>query len=118
MNIKKIEFLTSNNNKIIYYIGKNQVANDYILNEAEKDDIWFHAGDDFSSCHVIACIQNIFNDIEYKEIINYGANLCKNNTNKLITIKNIPIIYTEIKNIQKTKVKGCVIPNYTRKIIV
>ena len=41
-------------------------------------------------------------------IITAGALLCKNNTNKLKSLKNIEIIYTQIKNITKTKIPGCV----------
>jgi len=50
-------------------------------------------------------------------IIKVGALLCKNNTNKLKSIKNVEIMYTYIKNIVKTEVPGCVISQNTKTII-
>lgn len=37
-----------------------------------------------------------------------GALLCKSNTNKLKTIANVEIVYSQIKNLVKTSVPGCV----------
>jgi len=43
--------------------------------------------------------------------------LCKSNTNKIKSIKNIEIIYTFIKNVTKTDVLGCVVTKNTKTII-
>ena len=50
-------------------------------------------------------------------IIKTGAILCKNNTNKLKSISHIPIIYTQIKNITKTNIPGCVLTQNTKTIV-
>ena len=50
-------------------------------------------------------------------VIKVGALLCKSNTNKIKSIKNIVIIYTFIKNIAKTATTGCVITQNTKTII-
>jgi hypothetical protein len=59
-------------------------------------------------------------DIDKKElryVIKTGALLCKNNTNKLKSIKNVEIIYTQIKNITKTDIDGCVLTQNVKTII-
>jgi hypothetical protein len=43
--------------------------------------------------------------------------LCKNNTNKLTSLSNVAIIYTQIKNITKTKTPGCVLTQNTKTIV-
>jgi hypothetical protein len=50
-------------------------------------------------------------------IITAGALLCKNNTNKLKSMKNVNIIYTKITNVVKTNVPGCVITKDTKTIV-
>ena len=61
--------------------------------------------------------KNNFQKKNYNYIIKVGALLCKNNTNKLKSIKNVEIIYTYIKNVVKTDVSGCVIAQNTKTII-
>jgi hypothetical protein len=53
-----------------------------------------------------------------KYIIKAGALLCKKYTNKLKTLTKIEIIYTEIKNIEKTEYIGCVKIANQKKIII
>ena len=43
--------------------------------------------------------------------------LCKNNTEKLKNLQNVPFITTYIKNITKTNVAGSVIATDTKLII-
>ena len=46
--------------------------------------------------------------LKTKQRLQSHIEICKNNTNKLKSLKNIEIIYTQIKNITKTKIPGCV----------
>lgn len=100
-------FIQAIKREIIFYVGKSQSENFDVIDKGNDDDLWFHAKND-ASCHVVC---NLPDDIDKKElryIITAGALLCKNNTNKLKSLKNIDIIYTQIKNITKTKIAGCV----------
>ena len=101
--------------EVTYYIGKTQNENFEVIDKGTQNDIWFHAKH-ISSCHVVAMIpENIHKD-EMRYIIKMGALLCKSNTNKLKSERKVEIIYTCIKNIQKTEVAGCVITSNTKTI--
>lgn len=98
--------------EIPFYIGQNKIENFELLDmeEIDETDLWFHAKDE-SSCHVIAKIpEDIIKDYKnYKKyIIKIGALLCKKYTNKLKNVKNVNIIYTQIKYVEKTNIIGCV----------
>jgi predicted ribosome quality control (RQC) complex YloA/Tae2 family protein len=102
-----ILFIQGLNREITFYIGKNQNEHFDIIDLGKENDLWFHAND-ISSCHVVAIIPE---DIERKDlryIIKIGALLCKTNTNKLKSLKNVEIIYSEIKDVVKTLIPGCV----------
>jgi predicted ribosome quality control (RQC) complex YloA/Tae2 family protein len=117
MKIEKI-LIQRLDKEITFIIGKNKSENFEVIDMGSKNDLWFHA-DDISSCHVICLLSDIINidkkDLRY--VIKTGALLCKNNTNKLKSLKNVEIIYTQIKNITKTDVEGCVITQNTKSII-
>jgi len=51
-------------------------------------------------------------------IIKKGAILCKQNTNKLKSCKNVSIIYTNITNVTKTDILGSVIATNTKCIFI
>jgi predicted ribosome quality control (RQC) complex YloA/Tae2 family protein len=91
-----------------YVIGRNARENSQLVQEAVDSDIWFHAGDRISSCHVIAELPKYhnFTDRELLNIVKVGAGLCKQNTNKLKNESKVPIIYTTIENVKTTKVYG------------
>ena len=57
--------------------GKNERANEYLLKEAKKDDLWFHIKD-FPSSHVF--IRSNKEKINY-DVIEFAANLCVNLSN-------------------------------------
>jgi len=95
------------NRDIKFYIGKNQNENFDVIDIGEQNDLWFHANET-SSCHVLAKVPNNINKKEIRYIVKMGAFLCKTNTNKLKSLNNVEIVYTEIKNIQKTEIPGCV----------
>ena len=108
-------FINALKREVIFYIGKNQNDNFKVIDNGSNDDLWFHAAE-LSSCHVVC---NVPTDIDKKElryIITTGALLCKNNTNKLKSMKSVNIIYTKISNIVKTDVPGCVVTKDTKVV--
>ena len=109
-------FIQGLKREIVFHIGKNKEENFEVIDNGKQDDIWFHAKD-ISSCHVVCELPENVDKKDLRYIIKAGALLCKNNTNKLRTLKNVEIIYTQIKNITKTKVPGCVSTENTKTII-
>jgi predicted ribosome quality control (RQC) complex YloA/Tae2 family protein len=111
------EYISNLNLTITYYIGKNANDNFKIIDEANINDIWFHIKD-YPSCHVIASISNQNIDRKnMKYIIKRGALLCKQKS-KYANIKNLEIIYTEIKNVSKTSTIGSVTTVNTKTITI
>lgn len=108
-------FINGLKREIIFYIGKNQSENFEVIDKGTNDDLWFHAAD-ISSCHVVCQVPLDIDKKGLRYIIITGALLCKNNTNKLKTIKNVNIVYTKIRNVVKTDVPGCVITKDTKVI--
>ena len=108
-------FIEAIKREFTFYIGKNKNENFEVIDNASVDDLWFHAKDE-SSCHVVCEMPDDINKKELKYIIKVGALLCKNNTNKLKNISNIEIIYTQIKNVTKTSIPGCVTTQNTKII--
>ena len=102
--------------EIVFHIGKNKHENFAVIDMGSSNDLWFHAKDD-SSCHVVCIIPEHICKEDLRYIIKAGAILCKRNTNKLKTLSNIEIIYTQIKNILKTETPGCVLTQNTKVII-
>jgi predicted ribosome quality control (RQC) complex YloA/Tae2 family protein len=113
----EILFIQGLNREITFYIGQNKNENFDVIDNGSPDDLWFHANDE-SSCHVVANVPNDISKKDKKYIIKAGALLCKNNTNKLKKIKNVEFIYTQIKNIQKTIIPGCVTITNDKQIII
>ena len=91
-----------------YVIGRNARENSRLVQDAMASDIWFHAGDGISSCHVIAELpeNHDFTERELLNIVKVGAGLCKQNTNKLKDRYQVSIIYTTVENVKTTKVYG------------
>ena len=116
--MKNIELPIINSElKIKFLIGKNALDNFSIIDNSNKEDIWFHL-EDYPSSHVIAKVFNItINKKELKYIIKQGALLCKQNS-KYASYPNIKIIYTKINNVKKTNVIGSVITMNTQRIII
>ena len=105
--------------EVSYLIGQNAKDNDAVIKEGDTDDLWFHAKDE-SSSHVVCILPNdlLLDEKEKKMLITKGAELCKASTNKLATLHKVPIIYTEIKNITKTKTHGLVNTKNTKTIVI
>jgi predicted ribosome quality control (RQC) complex YloA/Tae2 family protein len=101
--------------EIVFYIGKKQSENFDVIDKGSLDDLWFHANNE-SSCHVVCQIPDNMNKKDLRYVIKVGALICKNNTNKLKSLKDVEIIYTTIRNITKTNVEGCVLTQNTKII--
>ena len=100
---------------VTFYIGKNAKDNFDVIDMGSQDDIWFHANNE-SSSHVVAIIPPDIDKKELKSIITIGARLCKQNTSKLSSLKNVEIIYTQLKHVSKTSVLGCVQTTNTKTL--
>lgn len=110
-------FINKLNVNIKYLIGKNANDNFNIIDISSPNDIWFHLSD-YPSCHIIASIDYlILNKKELMYIIKQGSILCKKYS-KYNNQKKIEVIYTTIKNIQKTKILGTVISTNTKSIFI
>ena len=103
--------------EITFHIGKSKADNFKVIDAGKSDDLWFHALND-SSCHIVCEVPDDVEKSDMRYIIKIGAILCKNNTNKLKSQKNVEIIYTQIKNVTKTAIAGCVQTTNTKTIII
>ena len=99
---------------IKFLLGQNAEENWNILEEAQKinsDYIWFHLNS-FSSPYVIMyCTIDELNSTrknELNDILNFAANLCKQNS-KYKYLNQLKIIYTSLKKLSKGSEIGEVI---------
>ena len=99
----KVEIFDFKNNEYNLLIGTNKHENFQLIDECVETDIWFHVENE-PSCHVILKNDGQMRDIP-KQVIKRGAYLCKINS-KAKTQKECSIMYTQLKNITKTKVIG------------
>ena len=128
-------YIPSLNVNIIYKIGRNARDNFNLIDESDKDDLWFHINNK-PSCHVIVRLQNIrfttqdndlpnYYDIHFdtldnkqkQQIIKQGALICKQ-FSKFKSEKNIEVVYTKIENVVKTEIIGSVLTSKSKIIIV
>jgi predicted ribosome quality control (RQC) complex YloA/Tae2 family protein len=99
-------------NDLVYRLGRNAKENFELIDNADPDDWWFHLSD-HPSGHCIIDSSSID-----KSMIIFAGNLVKEYS-KLKTHKNVKIVYTQIKNITKTKTLGQVIvKKYEGEIII
>ena len=106
-------------NEIKYIIGQNAQENWNILDNATKINsnyIWFHLNS-FPSCFIImySSIEDL-RDNSLNDYLNYGANLCKQNT-KYRNLNDLKICYTSLKKLKKTNKMGEVIVTGKKNII-
>ena len=103
--------------ELVFYIGRNQSENFEIIDKCTLNDLWFHANN-ISSCHVVGIIPEDISKKDKKYIIKIGASLCKKYTKKLKPLNDVEIVYTQLKNIEKTSVLGCVNITNSKIIII
>ena len=94
--------------QIVIKVGENAKENWELIN-TKPNFIWLHL-DSFPSCHVVIESEN-----PSKNIILYGAILCKSHT-KYRNIKNIKICITICGNLKKGDKVGSVIFKNKKKI--
>lgn len=94
------------NDVIEYIIGKSANDNFIIIDDASETDIWFHI-DGEPSGHVIAKIPEAakYTKKQLRQIITQGALVCKENS-KYKSHKNIDVVYTNVKYVEKTNILG------------
>jgi predicted ribosome quality control (RQC) complex YloA/Tae2 family protein len=102
-----LEFLFDDIYKV--YVGESAQDNWDLIDKASQNDLWFHL-ESFSSPHVIVTVDNPKIKIP-KTVLKYAAQLCHEHS-KYKLIKNIKVIWTEIKNVSKAIKVGSV---YTKK---
>lgn len=113
----EVVFIQALKREIVFYIGKTQSENFETIDKGRENDLWFHAKD-VSSCHVVCEVpEDITSKRDMMYIIKAGGLLCKSNTNKLKSERNVEIIYTLIKNVTKTAIAGCVTTQNAKVII-
>jgi predicted ribosome quality control (RQC) complex YloA/Tae2 family protein len=93
-------------------VGETAQENWDIISDSGQNDIWFHVGGN-ASCHVVLSCNEIKKK-PHKSVINYCASLCKDGS-KLKNVKNVTIIYTEIKNVKKSNTPGSVTTKNIKK---
>jgi len=126
---------------VTFLVGTCAQDNFDIIDISEPDDIWFHVRDG-SSCHVIGRLSGIAKgdrelsgdnllsqdnakiQVDEKldkktihKIIKQGALLCKQESRYKST-KNLAIIYTKLRNVQKTSIIGSVIADPVSTIFI
>lgn len=96
------------NQEIEFKIGQNANDNFDIIDSSNPSDLWFHLSGE-SSSHVIASLpfNQKLDKKQKRQIITQGALLCKQHS-KHKSLPKTNIIYTEIKNIEKTNIPGSV----------
>lgn len=87
------------NDNIIYKLGQNAKENFELIDNSSLLYWWFHL-DDYPSGHCIIEASNI----TYSMAL-IASKLVKENS-KVKTEKNIKVVYTQLKNIKKTKNLG------------
>ena len=104
-------FVDETNKQYTILIGKNKLENDTLIRNSEPNDLWFHL-DNMSSPHIVLKTNG---DLIPKKYINSILSLFPLHKSGLKFTK-FKVIYTEIKNIQLTRIPGTVIPSNVRTI--
>ncbi len=84
---------------VIYRLGENAKENHQLIDDADKNDWWFHL-DNHPSGHVVVDL-GILNKTQIK----YAATIVKEHS-KLKYYKKVKVCYLQIKNLKKTKNPG------------
>jgi predicted ribosome quality control (RQC) complex YloA/Tae2 family protein len=98
---------------IIYTIkiGRSAIENTELVKNASKSDIWFHLSDS-PSCHVVLTCETKLNQVP-RQVISRCAYLCKMHSKTLAKSK---VIYTQIENVQTTRIAGQVVTTHCKTI--
>ena len=102
--------------EIEYFIGKSAKENFEIIYAAEPHHIWFHIAGQPSG-HVIASIPEDLDRKHRVYIVKQGAVLCKQYS-KFACMKNVEIVYTFVKDLQKGDHLGSVTVQHEKTITI
>jgi len=105
----KVENFEYNGTVYIIKIGRSAIENTELVQNANKSDIWFHLSDS-PSCHVV--LETKLNKVPHN-VISHCAHLCKMHSKILAKSK---VIYTQIENVQTTRIPGQVITTNCKTI--
>jgi predicted ribosome quality control (RQC) complex YloA/Tae2 family protein len=84
------------------WVGKNSEANDLLsFKYTGQNDLWFHVRGT-SGSHTILKLPEEFDEVIPKEYIKSAAEICAFYS-KAKNAKNVPVAYTEGKNVSKYK---------------
>ena len=84
------------------WVGKDSLANDLLtFKYSNQKDLWFHVRGT-SGSHTLLKIPDDFEDNIPKDIIKTAAEICAYYS-KAKNAGNVPVAYTEAKNVQKYK---------------
>tara|TARA_B100001175_G_C19463180_1_gene617651 strand:+ start:1050 stop:1394 length:345 start_codon:yes stop_codon:yes gene_type:complete len=105
-------------NNVEYYLGENAQDNWNLFDkskEINENYIWFHLNS-FASPYVI--MYATMDDIKTmsESYLNYGANLCLNNS-KYSYLRDTKIIYNELKKLNKGSKVGEIIISGKKKLM-
>jgi hypothetical protein len=105
-------------NNVEYYLGENAQDNWDLFDkskEINENYIWFHLNS-FASPYVI--MYATMDDIKTmsESYLNYGANLCLNNS-KYSYLRDTKIIYNELKKLNKGSKVGEIIISGKKKLM-
>ncbi len=92
-------------------IGRSSAENTQLVQNANKSDIWFHLSDS-PSCHVVLETNTKINHIS-RQVISRCAYLCKMYSK---TPPKCKVIYTQIENVQTTRIPGQVVTTNCKTI--
>lgn len=105
-------------NNVEYYLGENAQDNWDLFDkskEINENYIWFHLNSFASPCVIMyATIDDIKTMSE--SYLNYGANLCLNNS-KYSYLRDTKIIYNELKKLNKGSKVGEIIISGKKKLM-
>tara|TARA_A100001015_G_scaffold319995_1_gene444812 strand:- start:908 stop:1279 length:372 start_codon:yes stop_codon:yes gene_type:complete len=103
------ETYTYENKKVTFKLGKNSLANDYLMKNSEKEDWWFHLSD-FPSGHCLVEIEKISTKGENPKLekfdIETASSLIKENCKLKNHNKKLKISYLQMKFVKSGKEKG------------
>lgn len=104
-------YIENMDRSILFTIGTSAKENFDLIDLSQPDDMWFHV-EGKPSCHIVASIHELtllreINKKQLPSIVKQGALLFKQHS-KYSGEKNLPIVYTRVKDVVKTSVIGSV----------
>ena len=100
------KYIDSIRSNIEFNIGQNVQENFKIIDDSKENYLWFHIHH-LPSCHVIACINDVYDKKQLHKIAVQGAMLCKQYS-KYKSDKGVEVMYTKVQNVSKTDIMGSV----------